>query len=380
MKAIVFGCFGHHYDIRIKYVKKALEECGYDVEVYSSDYEHMKKAYVDNFEMGINYIHVPAYKKNLSFSRLYSHYVFAHSARKILEKNEYDLVYCVVPPNSIVSEIGKYKQKNKNVKFIADVFDMWPETFPSGRAKKILAMPFNIWRGFRDKRLYCADVLLSECDLFKNRLEEINPNLPCKTLYLCRSRKINKPMCENKNDNALDFVYLGSVNNIIDIDFIEEFVKRACLLRDVRMHIIGGGEKYNEFVDKMRSAGAKTFAYGEIYDEEEKKNIFKKCDFAFNIMKKDVFVGLSMKSMDYFSYALPIINNIGGDSFELVEKNNIGFNVTSENIDDVLSKLNEISNDEIYDMKENVLRVYEKMFTEEVFNDTLKEYIKNISL
>lgn len=379
MKAAVLGCFGHHYDIRIKYVKKTLEDCGYDVDIFSSDYEHMRKAYVDNYLPDINYIHVPAYKKNLSFARLQSHYVFSRSVRKVLEKNAYDLVYCVVPPNSIVSEIGKYKQKNKNVRFIADIFDMWPETFPSGSAKKILAVPFNIWRSFRDKRLSCADMVLCECDLFKNRLEEINPSLSCKTLYLCKAVKTDIPIAKDKDD-VLDLVYLGSVNNIIDIDFIEEIVKRTCSLRDVRMHIIGGGEKYNEFVDRMCSAGAKTFTYGEIYDEEEKKNIFKKCDFAFNIMKKDVFVGLTMKSMDYFSYALPIINNIGGDSLELVEKNNMGFNVTSDNIDDVVLKLNEISNDEIYEMKENVLRVHEQLFTEEVFYNNLKEYIKNISL
>lgn len=377
MKAAIFDCFGHHYDIRMKYVKEVLEECGYEVSVYSSDFDHMKKTHILAMSDVVKYIHVPAYKRNLSFARLRSHYVFSVNARKILENSDYALAYCVVPPNSIVNEVGKYKKKNKSIKFVVDICDMWPETFPSGNAKKILALPFGVWRRFRDMRLSEADTVITECELFKEALEKINPEVSGKTLYLCKEQIVNSVSECKKEKDVLDFVYLGSVNNIIDIDFIVEFVGEVAKRKKCRIHIIGNGEKYAEFIDKVKKSGAETFAYGAVYDDNEKKAIFEKCDFAFNIMKKDVFVGLTMKSMDYFSYALPIINNIGGDSQKLVREENLGFNVCREEIGSCVEKITKLSTDDILAMKRNIANVYEKFFSVEVFRDKLKKYLSN---
>ena len=36
-------------------------------------------------------------------------------------------------------------------------------------------------------------------------------------------------------------------------------------------------------------------------------------------MKQEVFVGLTMKSIDYFEAGLPIINNIHGDTWNIVK-------------------------------------------------------------
>ena len=41
--------------------------------------------------------------------------------------------------------------------------------------------------------------------------------------------------------------------------------------------------------------------------------IINQCHYALNIMKKDVCVGMTMKSLDYFSFGIPIVNNIEGD-------------------------------------------------------------------
>ena len=43
-------------------------------------------------------------------------------------------------------------------------------------------------------------------------------------------------------------------------------------------------------------------------------------------MKKSVCVGLTMKSIDYFEFGLPIINNIKGDTWNAVEEYGIGIN------------------------------------------------------
>ena len=64
----------------------------------------------------------------------------------------------------------------------------------------------------------------------------------------------------------------------------------------------------------MKSAGAEVFYHGKVFDSKEKNRIFETCHYGLNIMKDSVFVGLTMKSMDYFE-GLPIINNIQGDTW-----------------------------------------------------------------
>ena len=43
-------------------------------------------------------------------------------------------------------------------------------------------------------------------------------------------------------------------------------------------------------------------------------------------MKDSVKVGLTIKSIDYFCYGLPIINTIKGDTWEIIEQKQVGIN------------------------------------------------------
>ena len=63
-------------------------------------------------------------------------------------------------------------------------------------------------------------------------------------------------------------------------------------------------------------------------------------------MKTTVNVGMTMKSLDYFSFGIPIINNIRGDISKLVQDENIGFNIEESNIKEVVieNKKNEFLN------------------------------------
>ena len=44
---------------------------------------------------------------------------------------------------------------------------------------------------------------------------------------------------------------------------------------------------------------------------------------------------MTIKSMDYFSMGVPIINNIKGDTWELVEKEKVGVNVKENYFEDL---------------------------------------------
>jgi hypothetical protein len=126
---------------------------------------------------------------------------------------------------------------------------------------------------------------------------------------------------------TLQIAYMGAINNIIDIPAITELLLAIDRVRPVKLHIIGEGNHAADFVQAVQSAGISVKDYGPVYDEKEKEEILACCSFGLNIMKPGVRVGLTMKSIEYLGHGLPLLNNIQGDTAELVEKFGIGVNV-----------------------------------------------------
>ena len=82
--------------------------------------------------------------------------------------------------------LSKLKKK-KNFKLITEIGDMWPESIPlNKRLSTIFSFPFLIWKKLRDNYLYNSDLVISECELFKNILKRNTKLESIKTLYFCK--------------------------------------------------------------------------------------------------------------------------------------------------------------------------------------------------
>jgi len=168
MKTVIINC-SDTFEYRVDMVCGCLKEMGWQVEVVASDFMHIeKRKRVVNKQDYIAVDTIP-YKKNLSVRRLYSHYNFVQKAKKIIAQKEFDLLYLVVPPNSVATIAKKYKDNN-NVKIIMDIIDLWPESLPF-KGKNIF--PFSIWANVRNKSLKYADCIITECDLYREKLKAV---------------------------------------------------------------------------------------------------------------------------------------------------------------------------------------------------------------
>ena len=154
-----------------------------------------------------------------------------------------------------------------------------------------------------------------------------------------------------RNKDEASLCYLGSINNIIDIEGIGKVVKDIAKRRKTTVHIIGDGEKKEQLCEALKAAGAEVVCYGAVFDEKEKIKIFSRCSYGINMMKKDICVGLTMKS--------------------IVRKYKLGVNIKHET---------EISFDEekLNEMNKNVRSFYENNLTIKHFNNTLDEIMQNI--
>ena len=336
--ALLISCFADWYKDRLKPVEEYLIDNDYSVTCIVSDYNHIKKNREEKTEDCL-YVHVPRYKKNISILRIYSHLKFGKEIKKYLRDRRPTLIYLIVPPNNTAAYCRRYKKNNPQTHLIVDIIDLWPESMPLGRVKNTL--PARIWRSFRDDALQISDFVFTECNLYQEKLKGVINHNKTETLYLFKERSeeelilINEIINQQKTDGVIRFAYLGSMNNIIDIEGICSVIKSFMESgKECEFHAIGDGETRQKFEEAVKNTGCHSVFYGVIFDEIKKINILAPCDYAFNMMKDDVSVGLTIKSIDYLSYGLPLINNIKGDTAYFVKRENIGVNYTEgQNVD-----------------------------------------------
>lgn len=366
-KAVLISCF-NWYKKRLRPIERLLCDNDYDVSIILSDFNHVTKEKFTEEIPNCTYIHVPPYKKNLSFARIKSHLFFGKQVAKFIEKEKPDLVYLLLPPNNTSKFCTQYKRKNPNTRLIIDIIDLWPESMPLGTFKWTPLVWF--WKKWRDDAIKIADHVFTECDLYQEKLQGVLDPLKTTTLHLYKEQAdeekqlVQDVINSRERDGVIRFAYLGSMNSIIDIEgiceVIKEFVSQG---KKCEVHAIGDGESRAEFENSVRETGCETHFYGKIFDEMEKIKILSPCDYAFNMMKKSVNVGLTIKSIDYLAYGLPLINNIKGDTWNLVDEKKMGINFAGK-----------ISLAEDFDHN-RILSVFEKRFARESFERTVKTHL-----
>ena len=363
---VIINCFDT-YEHRAELLRKYFAAQGKCVRVLTSDWRHFHKAVRQDCPEGYEMIHAQPYYKNLSVSRMVSHYRLAQDVMSRVEELEPKLIWALIPPNSLAQAAVRYKKKHPGVKLVLDLIDMWPETMPISRFKTL--PPFSWWRMLRDDYVGQADGVVTECGLYQSILRGKCAPEKLHTLYLARPWEENTAQV-NLPQDRIGLCYLGSINNIIDIDCISKIIRS--IERPVDLHIVGDGESREQLISAAQEAGAHVVFHGKVYDRAEKQAIMDQCHAGLNIMKKSVFVGLTMKSMDYFECGIPIINNIQGDTWNFVEEFGIGLNIEEDG---------KISAQQLLELQQRRNQVHsfgKAHFDVDVFNRNLAQIISSL--
>ncbi len=355
------------YEHRADLLYDVITENGHKVKVFTSDFRHSEKIKRTEPKRDFIYFKTLPYQKNISYDRLHSHRKLSKDIFRYLDAQygAIDLLWVLVPPNSFVKDAAEYKKRHPRTKLVLDLIDLWPESMPVGAIKNFF--PFSVWRNIRDRYIKNADVVVTECRLYQKKLEKVLRGIRTEAVYWARPMLSYEP-CLNLPDDRINLCYLGSINNIIDVDLIAKIISDFRRQMHVELHIIGDGERKDELIYSAEKAGATVIFHGKIYNRSEKQKIFDSCHFGLNIMKESVCVGLTMKSVDYMEFGLPLINNIKGDTWSIVESNRIGFNY-SNNIDESAM---------IYssEYRSNARSYFETHLTKEIFEKSVLNIIE----
>ena len=367
-KAVLISCFDW-YEKRLEPIKNELEQDGFLVTILTSDFDHIGKCRIENKNVNCTYISVKEYKKNVSIARILSHSAFSKEVYKQLKNIQPNLIYALVPPNTVANVCAKYKKQYNDTKLVFDLIDMWPESMPG---KKFHGTPpFLYWKNLRDSSFLCADHIFTECSLYQEKLNEVVKS-KCSTLYLFKETNSNFEIKSSDSHQTLKLCYLGSMNYIIDIEKIAHIVELLSNEYNVEVKVIGKGENKESFINALKNSGATVDDYGPIFDEKKKFELLHDCDYGFNMMVESVNVGLTIKSIDYLSYGIPLINNIKGDTWQIVSKYGVGINYTDDESFLLEIKKNTVkSHRQVYD-------VFQSLFSKEAFIHLFKEGLNHL--
>ncbi len=364
MKAVVATCFESNEE-RLSFVYDACVSRGYETVAITSDFSHIRKEKRNNIPDYALAIKAKPYKKNLSIRRILSHKKFAEDCFRRIEKEDPDLIWLMAPANSLIREAGKYKKKHPEKKLIIDIIDMWPESLPVSIGGNFL--PFRIWKSIRSRNIGCCDALVTECDLYQEILRnEYKGNIT--TIHWARNGAaiIDEP---EMPADKLSLCYIGSINNIIDADRIASLISN--INYPVVLHVIGEGESTDRFLESMNRV-CEVIYHGAIRDEKMKTEIFDQCHAGINIYREGLYIGLTVKCIDYFEHGMPIVNNIKGDTWNFVDEYRAGVNV-SENT--------KINARELIDMRfsnNSIFDLYNRHFTKGVFTEKCLKVIDEV--
>lgn len=377
MKVTIINCFPSIENNRVIPIMEYYEKHGNEAVMLTSNFHHYNKEKVILNRKNIVQLNVLEYKKNLSLSRIFSHIIFSKKVYKYFKKNPSDIVYVKIPPNFLLHYLKKLK-KRKRFFLIGDIYDLWPESMPSLQKKNgIFHVISNVWKNVRENNLDCIDFTIYECDLYKKFIKNKGSY---DTLYLCRDDYIN--FCIHDNSNISEVVrlcYLGNVGQLVDLDLLEKFIIKLTPHRKIEFHIIGDGNSKISLINILKSHNVSIMDHGVVFADNIKRDIMQKCDFGLNFMKKELIIGLSNKSIDYFKCGLPILNTINSDTKYLISNFNAGYTVEEKSVDYMINWIISLDNNLMFDLKCNARKLYLENFTKEIFvqkYDKINKYIQ----
>lgn len=378
MKCVCISCFDY-YDTRMDEIISSLKENECEVIYLVADFNHFSKKYVADNLHTKTLIHVPAYKENLSAKRIISHLCFSHRLRKILFKEKPDIIYSIIPPNSIVASIADYKKSYPGTYVILDFFDSWPESFPYKVKKPIIGVFFYLWARVRDKNVQCANKIILVSDKMKETLKTTLRNTIVNNVVIPPSMKMD--FIDDYETNIKDkirFCYLGNINHITDIDTIVKLLSGISQYKNVTLEIIGKGSHFSSLQSELMQNNVNVVCHGVVFDNNKKKEIFRKCAFGLNIPKEETMVSISLKSIEYMRTGLPYINAAGGENRKIVEEYNAGINIERDNLNESISFIANLDAADLAKMREASRKAYMAFFKPGLISKQVEEAINTI--
>lgn len=370
----LFVYTGEDDNIRINTVYDLLAE-KHDVTIITTDFNHRtkKKHDITVSKRKIIFIKVPEYRRNIGIKRFLSHGFFAFRLYNFLKQltDKPDKIYCILPTASSGYACYKYCKEN-SVPLAVDIIDLWPESFvaimPYPKIFSILTYPWKKLSIFLYKK---ADFAFSESYEYARYAERYRSKSPVIPVYLGTDIEKFRILLDKssisiqKPKNEIWLAYGGGLGNSYDFDIILETLLKLKNdnIENIKFWFVGGGIKQQYIADFVTKHNLNASITGFLTYHDYLKYL-SSCDIAINSFNKNTKVVHSYKFNDYLMCGLAILNNLKGETSDIIEKYKIGINFDygTNNLYKVVREL--ISNEPLISQ----MKINSKFVAENVLN------------
>ncbi len=327
-------------------VREAIKK-DHEVTFWASTFKHNVKEQRFNTDTEFNlkddlklfFIKSKPYYKNISLSRLYSHYIYSKDLIKKFNKQvkKPDLIVIAFPPISIAYEVIIWASA-KNIPVVVDIIDPWPDVFEAHFAKVPKVISNLIFSPLRNRVKYIfknANAVTSISNQYIEWSKRYNSQLKNQACFypsidyrLIKEQLVNVSKDIEKRQDVFTVIYAGSLGYSYDIPTI---LKVAELLYNkyglqIRFTIAGDGpqksmvEEYQSKFPNIRYTGRLT--------KEKLMEEYHCSDMGLTQHIKGATQSVTYKLFDLLACGLPILNSLEGEMRNIILDNNVGLHNT----------------------------------------------------
>lgn len=349
---------------RFRYIGDFLSDAGYQVDLITTTFQHWEKAQrnlddikKENYKFDLKFIYEPGYKKNIDLRRIRSHRIAAKNLRQLLEKEgNYDLIYCEIPPNDVALAAAEYA-KLKDIPFVPDVNDLWPEAM-----RMVLDIPvisdILFYPLLRDaEKVYSlVSGIIGTSDEYRDRpLKNQQLNVPKKTVYVGNEiAEFDAGVAEygpqiGKDEEEFWVSYAGTIGTSYDIKTMvlagKELLNRG--KNQIKIKILGGGPLKEELETLAKEQECTNVEFVGYAPYPKMAAYLAKSDILVNSFVKKAPQSIVTKIGDYLAARKPMINTCMSPEFRnKVEHDGFGINIMPEDVKVLADAIEKLYEDE----------------------------------
>ena len=349
---------------RFRYIGDFLSDAGYQVDLITTTFQHWEKAQrnldeikKENYKFNLKFIYEPGYKKNIDLRRIRSHRIAAKNLRQLLEKEgDYDLIYCEIPPNDVALAAAEYA-KSKDIPFVPDVNDLWPEAM-----RMVLDIPvisdILFYPLLRDaEKVYSlVSGIIGTSDEYRDRpLKKQKLNVPKKTVYVGNEiAEFDAGVVEygpqiGKDEEEFWVSYAGTIGTSYDIKTMvlagKELLNRG--KNQIKIKILGGEPLKEELETLAKEQECTNVEFVGYAPYPKMAAYLAKSDILVNSFVKKAPQSIVTKIGDYLAAGKPMINTCMSPEFRnKVEHDGFGINIMPEDVKVLADAIEKLYEDE----------------------------------
>lgn len=391
-----------HNPMRCINLANHLITAGYKVNLISSNFDHNFKKHrksitkskflelsvSSNFQTTL--IDSPGYSKNISFSRLYDHFILSKNLIKYLKSinNLPDFFIIGFPPIETTIFLSYWLNKN-NIPYVVDIKDLWPEYFYARSSSKIKAIILKILFFSHEKLLNQAlkksYALTANNEFFLNfTIQKIKrtKNKHNQVIYLTKP-KLKYIMSSKKFDKEYLNIYFGGKVDLKRNDF-QTVLESLKLLKQDNINFIFRIAGYGDTDQILKLINENNLKKEVIYlgylDEETHITMLKESDVFIAPLYNNINYSsnLSNKFIECIQYHLPLITPLTDYISKFIKENKIGLIYREYDSNDLYLNFKYLYNDKtiIINFKKNIEKL-ESLHFNHLVNYTKFEKIIN---